>query len=105
DFGGGTAGSPTGPASDRRADFAAAVTDTVGRLGPGAGTRAIWSALGRADLLRRLYPPDTPTHRPDPQLLRELVRAIDAVYPPGVVLGVCVPAASALPLLGEASRR
>ena len=104
DSGGGTAGSPTGPASGRAA-FAAAVTDTVGRLGPDAGTRAIWSALGRAGVLHRLYPPDTPTHRPDPQLLRELVRAMDAVHPPGVVLSVCVPAASALPLLGEASRR
>jgi alkylation response protein AidB-like acyl-CoA dehydrogenase len=103
--GAGTAGSPTGPASDRVADFAAAVADTVGRLGAGAGTRAIWSALGRTGLLQRLYPADTATHRPDPRLLRELVRAVDAVHPPGVVLGVCVPAASALPLLREASRR
>ncbi|NUT94648.1 MAG: acyl-CoA dehydrogenase [Saccharothrix sp.] len=52
--------------------------------------RAVWASLGSSGVLTR----DRPV-----EVLRELLPSLDAQYPLGVVLSVCVQVASALPIL------
>jgi acyl-CoA dehydrogenase len=59
---------------------------------------AVWRALGRGGALARLYA--GPSGRLIPDRLDTLLTELDARYPIGPVLSVCVQAATALPLLG-----
>lgn len=72
----------------------------AGGAGAGSGARGAWRSLGRAGLLRELY--DLPEGRPArvrPTALRDLLSAVDSACELGTTLGICVQAASALPLL------
>lgn len=77
---------------------------------PGANSRELWLALGHGGVLAGLYQPDPPggpgpaggsDTRPSPDRLGVLLTEIDARYPTGPVLSVCVQAATALPVLAE----
>ncbi|GAA0706693.1 acyl-CoA dehydrogenase [Dactylosporangium roseum] len=61
--------------------------------------RAVWAKLGRSGAISGLYPDGRPA--PDPARLGALLAALDGRHPLGVVLAVCVQAATALPLLRE----
>lgn len=66
---------------------------------------ALWSRLGAAGVLRGVYrtSPDRLLD-PDPARLGALLTKLDAAVPLGVVLSVCVPVATVIPLLAEEGR-
>jgi len=64
----------------------------------------VWRKLGEGHVLRNLYPDGQRPLEPDIGLVDELVRTLDARLPLGVVMSVCVEAATALPLLLETAR-
>lgn len=66
-----------------------------------ADGRELWLALGQGGVLASLYERNRADTRPSPDLLGVLVAEIDARYPTGPVLSVCVQAATALPVLAE----
>jgi citronellyl-CoA dehydrogenase len=87
-------------------DYADRVASAVAaaRSSPAGPTgRAVWSALGQAGVLADLYPaPGTVrVTTPDPARLRTLLTVLDATCGTGVVLGVCVQVATAVPVLLE----
>lgn len=59
--------------------------------------RELWRDLGQAGVLAKLSPfEDT---QPDPVPLAELLTSLDAAFPAGLVLSVCVQVATVIPLL------
>jgi len=72
--------------------------------GAGRDARTLWSRLGAAGVLRDVYhaSPDGALE-PDPARLGALLTELDASNPLGVVLSVCVPVATVIPLLAEVS--
>jgi acyl-CoA dehydrogenase len=72
----------------------------VGPPDPAGTSRGVWRALGRAGVPAMLAGAGAdPRERAD--LLRELLTALDARYPLGVVLSACVQVAGALPVLAD----
>lgn len=87
-----------------------AYRDTLGRAlraATGPDARAIWSALGAAGAIRRLYSAASDGANdpaPAPVLVGALLAELDACLPTGVVLSVCVQVATVIPILLEAAR-
>jgi citronellyl-CoA dehydrogenase len=79
-----------------------AVRDAVRSLPSTATAAEVWRELGRAGLIEALYR-DAGCTRVHPGRLRSTVEALDGSLSAGPVLGVCVQAATVLPLLGEAA--
>ncbi|GGM47070.1 acyl-CoA dehydrogenase family protein [Dactylosporangium sucinum] len=63
---------------------------------------AVWRALGANGVLAALYPPGGRLE-PDRRRLALLLRELDARFPLGVVLSVCVQVATVVPLMSEAA--
>ncbi len=69
----------------------------------GFDARGLWRALGSRGLIAALSPDRTGV--PEPGRLAALLEELDARLPVGLVLSVCVQAASIVPLLAEAQGR
>jgi alkylation response protein AidB-like acyl-CoA dehydrogenase len=82
---------PGSPQSSRHA------TEAVPTAGSDA--RALWLSLGSAGVLRSLQRESAQSLWIDPAGLAELLAELDARYPPGPVLSVCVQVATVIPLL------
>ncbi|KAA2255362.1 acyl-CoA dehydrogenase [Solihabitans fulvus] len=75
-------------------DFRRALVDALDTVGDATG-RELWCALGRGGVLAA----HTAGEDPRADRLRALLTELDARYPLGVVLSVCVQVATALPIL------
>ncbi|WP_243761029.1 acyl-CoA dehydrogenase [Streptomyces sp. YIM 98790] len=88
----GTAPAPSG-------GWPATLDRTLGALPADAPGREVWQALGAADLIRPVYRDGTAAAGVRPDRLGRLLAAVDARFPVGTTLAVCVQTATALPLL------
>jgi acyl-CoA dehydrogenase len=88
-------------------EFAARLEAALASIGDAgdAGSRAVWAALGEAGVLAALYDGSQGergrSHAPCADHLADLLAALDARVPLGIVLGACVQVATALPILRE----
>lgn len=87
------------PGRPGAAAFRHAVSAALAAVPASADGRAVWRALGHGGALADLFA--EPAGRPRPDRLDVLLTELDARYPTGPVLSVCVQAATALPVLGE----
>lgn len=80
------------PDMDSLARLASAMADVLAET----SVRDLWRALGEAGLIARLFAGGA---RPSPAFLGALLTALDARFPVGTTLGICVQVGSALPIL------
>lgn len=73
-----------------------AVRQAIAAAAPDAGGACLWRELGRVGVLDRLY---VSGGEPNRRVLETLLATLDAHQLPGMVLSICVQAASAVPLL------
>ncbi|RKT82198.1 citronellyl-CoA dehydrogenase [Saccharopolyspora antimicrobica] len=76
-----------------------ALEKVLDELAPAASAREIWAALGQTGLIEQVYRHGSPGAGVIPARLARVLAAVDARFPVGTTLSVCVQLATVLPLL------
>jgi acyl-CoA dehydrogenase len=93
------------PDDDGLPPFTATLAAALASVGSEPTARALWRALGSGGVIDALYPerPAREAVDPAPARLCALLTELDARYPVGVTLSVCVQVALGLPLMARAA--
>jgi acyl-CoA dehydrogenase len=93
------------PDHDRLASFTATLAAALAAAGPEPSARTLWRALGSHGAIAALYPerPAREAAEPAPARLDALLTELDARYPVGITLSVCVQVALGIPLMARAA--